>query len=176
MFPPKIEYQCEASHSAVSVLKFKVTVFGFKVDDDKPCYFNVTVTPPAASTPAAPPAAPPVASTPSLDDLYKMFESLPYGTKNKEITNGKIFLKFYWRICDWKTVGHHLGLERNEIDEIQNNNRNPGFHELKFDMLSRWFCLTAKKTPTDIAKALYNAGENKALQCLIHYLKNDIPI
>ena len=163
MFPPKIEYQCEASHSAVSVLKFKVTVFGFRVDDDKPCYFNVTVTPPAASTP-------------SLDDLYKMFESLPYEAKNKEITDEKIFLKFYWHIYDWKTVGRHLGLERNEIDEIQNNNLNPGHHELKFDMLSRWFRLTAKKTPTDIAKALKKAGEEEALQCLIHYLKNDIPI
>lgn len=176
MFPPKIEYQCEASHSAVSVLKFKVTVFGFRVDDDKPCYFNVTVTPPAASTPAAPLAAPPVASTPSLDDLYEMFESLPYETKNKEITDGEIFLKFYRRIYDWKIVGHHLGLERIEIDEIQNNNLNPGHHELKFEMLSRWFHLTAKKTPTDIAKALKKAGEEEALQCLIHYLKNDIPI
>ena len=171
MFPPKIEYQCEASHSVVSVLKFKVTVFGFKVDDDKPCYFNVTVTPPAASTLAAPPAAPPVASTPSLE-----FESLPYEIKNKEITDVKIFLKFYQHIYDWKTVGRHLGLERNEIDEIQNNNLNPGHHELKFDMFSRWCHLTAKKTPTDIAKALKKAGEEEALQCLIHYLKNDIPI
>ena len=157
-------------------MKFKVTVFGFKVDDDKPCYFNVTVTPPAASTLAAPAAAPPAASTPSLDDLYKMFESLPYETKNKEITDVEIFLKFYRHIYDWKTVGHHLGLERNEIDEIQNNNLNSAYHELKFEMLLRWFCLTAKKTPTDIAKALKKAGEEEALQCLIHYLKNDIPI
>ena len=151
-------------------MKFKVTVFGFKVDDDKPCYFNVTVTPPATSTTI-------IGCSPSLDHLYEEFESLPNRVKNTEIANERdIFLKLYQDINNWRTVGCHLGLGRIEIDEVQDNNRNPANHELKFDMLSRWFRLTAKKTPTDIAKALKKSGEEEALQHLIHYLKNDIPI
>ena len=102
--------------------------------------------------------------------------SLPNRIKNKEIANEReIFLTFYQDINDWRTVGHHLGLGRNEIDEVQNNYLNPEHHELKFDMLSRWFRLTAKKTPTDIARALYDADEDKALRSLIDYL-NNIPI